>query len=172
MRHANSSWHVHTQRRGIEIGIEERGARGALMEKTESQFANRHHDSGFLARAWSILLYFGTWLRMGSLAWTPATRHFEKLRRRSKRRQNNKWFGIISMLLCLHFVDAPVDASIWLFELFSCRTFSNVNRYFFTKPLILHFFFFSFCDFWNRFLECPGIQLHFLGSFRFVLNSF
>lgn len=40
-----------TQRRGIEIGIEERGARGALMEKTESQFANRHHDSGFLARA-------------------------------------------------------------------------------------------------------------------------
>lgn len=35
----------------MEIGIEERGARGALMEKTESQFANRHHDSGFLARA-------------------------------------------------------------------------------------------------------------------------
>lgn len=40
-----------TQRGGIEIEIEERGARGALMEKTESQFANRHHDSGFLARA-------------------------------------------------------------------------------------------------------------------------
>lgn len=93
---------------------------------------------------------------LGSLAWTPATRHFEKLRRRSKRRQDNKWFGIISMLLCLHFVDGPVDASIS--SCFLARTFSNINDIFF---LIENFDppqFFLWIDFWNNILV-PNIRL-------------
>lgn len=97
---------------------------------------------------------------LGSLAWTPATRHFEKLRSRSKRRQDNKWFGIISMLLCLHFVDGVN------FELFSCENILEYKRHF----LFDRKFRSSSVLFVNWFLEQYSSPQYSIGSIlKFVL---